>query len=570
MRRIFAWSVRLKPATVGFLVGLSVAITVVVVALTLYKVSVDAIHDDIRADLTRIAEVAASNIDGDLHRTFTSRDQEKTAAYQTAIAPLRKLEKSSDQISYIYTVVEANGGYRFVLDPTPQGDKDGDKIDDKSHIMQLWAQITDTAIDALHQHKAMAEEEPTTEQWGTFISGFAPFFDSKGKFVGIVGVDLDAKNFAARLAGVRRALAISLALGMMLSLAIGLLGGFAQRSALQSRREILERQREIAHAKNLLEEQHHQLQGAMASEQAAREQQRVASQRFQLLFNEMPVACFTFDGNGTIREWNDRFEALFGIEVENLFLQEVYKLFPDLGLPIMGVIGGEPIHDLEWKFQRKDGTELTLLTDAFSFEIGEEQVGGIGSILNITYRKMLELKVAEQLALMQELSVTDALTGVRNRRALEAEAERFFKLAQRNGEPLSLLMMDVDKFKSYNDTFGHQAGDEVLKTVAKLLTKAARECDLVARYGGEEFCVILPSTDAHGAVLAAERFRAAIEAFAWSQRPVTASFGASTVHEHLNPEELLKDADLALYAAKEAGRNRTMHRDNLGEIPKAA
>lgn len=563
MRRIFAWSVRLKPATVGFLVGLSVAITVVVVALTLYKVSVDAIHDDIRGDLTRIAEVAASNIDGDLHRTFTSRDQEKTAAYQAAIAPLKKLEESSDQISYIYTVVEAKGGYRFVLDPTPQGDKDGDKVDDKSHIMQLWAQVTDTAIDALHQHKAMAEEEPTTELWGTFISGFAPFKDSKGNFVGIVGVDLDAKNFAARLAGVRRALGVSLVLGMLLSVAIGLLGGFAQFSALHSRQE-------IAQAKTELEEQHERLQEAMASEQIAKEQLRAASHRFQLLFNEMPVACFTFDGSGVIREWNEQFESLFGIEVKDLFMQEVYKIFPDLGPRIMGVVGGQPLHDFEWTFTRKDGSVLTLLSNAFSFEIDSYQVGGIGSILDITDRKELEMKLAEQLVLLQELSVTDGLTGVRNRRALEAELNRFYKLAKRNSEQISILMMDVDKFKSYNDTFGHLAGDEVLKTIAKILTQTARECDLVARYGGEEFCVILPATDPDGAILAAERFRAAIEAHPWVERPVTASFGVATLSGHSNHEELLRDADLALYAAKEAGRNRVFHRNALGELPKAA
>jgi diguanylate cyclase (GGDEF)-like protein len=118
-------------------------------------------------------------------------------------------------------------------------------------------------------------------------------------------------------------------------------------------------------------------------------------------------------------------------------------------------------------------------------------------------------------------------------------------------------MVDVDKFKHYNDSFGHPAGDEVLKTVGRLLNVNARDTDMAARFGGEEFAILLPHTDSQGALTVAERFRAAVEAGPWPQSAVTASFGVCTVLPGMrDPSELVDGADKALYAAKSGGRNR--------------
>ncbi len=167
---------------------------------------------------------------------------------------------------------------------------------------------------------------------------------------------------------------------------------------------------------------------------------------------------------------------------------------------------------------------------------------------------------------MAELAATDPLTGLQNRRAFMKELERHLLLASRTGRSVSLLMADIDRFKGYNDAFGHPAGDTILKTVASILRETARRSDFVARYGGEEFAIGLPDTDREGAVTLAERFRAAIETHAWPDRAITVSFGAATVvpdseGAQVTPvlEDLIAKADKALYRSKAEGRNRVTH-----------
>jgi diguanylate cyclase (GGDEF)-like protein len=162
----------------------------------------------------------------------------------------------------------------------------------------------------------------------------------------------------------------------------------------------------------------------------------------------------------------------------------------------------------------------------------------------------------------------DGLTGVKNRRAFGEKLTQEITRSVRYKTPLSLLLLDVDKFKQYNDTFGHLGGDEVLKTVARLLREHARTTDFVARYGGEEFTLVLPNTNAEGAMIMAEALRVVIESAPWPGHAVTASFGAATYSSKINSEtELIGAADRALYASKENGRNRVTHAHDLSGNP---
>lgn len=167
---------------------------------------------------------------------------------------------------------------------------------------------------------------------------------------------------------------------------------------------------------------------------------------------------------------------------------------------------------------------------------------------------------------LQELATIDGLTGIKNHRSFQEELEKELQISRRSGRPLSLLLLDVDKFKGFNDDFGHPAGDEVLRGVSQILCDVARESDFVARYGGEEFVIVLPETPEHGAFEAAERYRRAIEEHSWPHRQVTASFGISTLSANTeNRAQLIALADSALYESKRKGRNCSTHASSLSQ-----
>lgn len=173
-------------------------------------------------------------------------------------------------------------------------------------------------------------------------------------------------------------------------------------------------------------------------------------------------------------------------------------------------------------------------------------------------------RIEESHVRLQLTANTDALTALLNRRGLEHRLDEEFALATRYLAPLSILVVDVDRFKQYNDSFGHRSGDDALCRLAALLREATREFDVVARYGGEEFVVVLPNTGAPGAVVLAERVRRMVQQAAWPQRQVTVSIGAATQQPGMStPTALFEAADAALYAAKGAGRNRCLHAGSL-------
>lgn len=184
------------------------------------------------------------------------------------------------------------------------------------------------------------------------------------------------------------------------------------------------------------------------------------------------------------------------------------------------------------------------------------------------------LQTLRALNLAQEQAIRDGLTGAFNRRFLDEILFKEVDQARRHKAPLSALMLDIDHFKAFNDTFGHEAGDEVLRAFARSLREQVRTGDVVARYGGEEFSVILPRTTHEEALALAERLRGKVEALHLPEPEfpkgcrVTVSIGAATLPEHASDGEgLLAAADRALYGAKGGGRNRVV---GAGDIPPPA
>jgi len=185
-------------------------------------------------------------------------------------------------------------------------------------------------------------------------------------------------------------------------------------------------------------------------------------------------------------------------------------------------------------------------------------------IVRARVRNHLQLKRYQDM--LERLSVIDGLTGIANRRRFDEALDLEWLRARRQGTKLSLIIIDVDCFKAFNDNYGHAAGDECLKRVAAVLADSvSRPGDLVARYGGEEFVVIMPETDAAGAIVIAETLRRDVlslalpHAFSSAGDVVSVSVGGATVvpaRHTQGHEELVKLADTRLYEAKHAGRNR--------------
>jgi diguanylate cyclase (GGDEF)-like protein len=170
---------------------------------------------------------------------------------------------------------------------------------------------------------------------------------------------------------------------------------------------------------------------------------------------------------------------------------------------------------------------------------------------------LLSMTLSSRMSELQHQSRTDPLTLLGNRRQFDVNLPAEFARAGQNGQPLSLLVIDIDQFKLYNDLHGHAQGDEAVKAVAQALRKHARKPYIACRYGGDEFCAILPGTSEASAAVLAERLRAAVQHSLTGEETVTVSVGyaCQAAGKFESADQLFEAADAALYSAKEQGRN---------------
>jgi diguanylate cyclase (GGDEF)-like protein/PAS domain S-box-containing protein len=288
-----------------------------------------------------------------------------------------------------------------------------------------------------------------------------------------------------------------------------------------------------------------------------------SEQKYRLLFSRVFDAVALFDAEtGRFLDVNDAYQEMVGYSREELLGMSTFDLSaePERSLAARDdlVKNGSARIPVRW-MRRRDGTVFPVELSAGSFEYQGRPV--VCAILrDITER----LQVQDTL---QRLSTTDSLTGTANRRRFDEVLGEEWKRAIRDGGPVSLVMLDIDAFKVFNDTYGHVAGDNCLRQVADVLRNAVRRAgDLVARYGGEEFAALMPGTPIAGAVEVAELVRREVEglgivhAASLTSPVVTVSLGVASAAptECCTPELLVRAADQALYGAKRAGRNRVM------------
>ncbi len=302
------------------------------------------------------------------------------------------------------------------------------------------------------------------------------------------------------------------------------------------------------------------------------------------LMEHLVVPTFVIGANSRVLIWNKACERLTGVRAADVigtaehwrgFYAERRPCLADLVLErrfteisaLYASGGSYGLTDFgvsaeNWCVMPKVGHRLYLAIDAGPiYDESGDLIAVVETLRDITVQKQAQTD-------LEALAARDGLTGLANRRSFDVRLAEETRRALREQLPLSLLMIDVDCFKLYNDTNGHQKGDECLQAVARSIAATLwREADFAARYGGEEFIVVMPNTRLSGAMLIAERLRNSVEG-------LRIPHSASTVSDHVtlsiggivaigrdfNPERLIAAADAALYSAKRGGRNRAVVR----------
>jgi diguanylate cyclase (GGDEF)-like protein/PAS domain S-box-containing protein len=292
---------------------------------------------------------------------------------------------------------------------------------------------------------------------------------------------------------------------------------------------------------------------------------------FQAFMDYSPLVGFMKDDRGRFLYYNRLFAERFAITREEWIGKDDFEIFTrelaeGFRAVDQAVLREGMLRITEETLPGPADTTMHWRTYKYPFEdaSGGHLLAGVS--LDISAEKDAEIALKNSNEALhhanerlRELSVTDSLTGLSNRRGFDEQLQHEFKTAARYRSAFSMLLIDVDDFKSFNDTFGHTEGDEVLRQVASLLLQGARDTDFVYRHGGEEFAVLLPNTTLEAAGLLGQRICRSMASGSWKHRGVTVSVGAAASTGGLpNAAALVRRADLALYEAKAHGKNRTV------------
>jgi diguanylate cyclase (GGDEF)-like protein len=319
----------------------------------------------------------------------------------------------------------------------------------------------------------------------------------------------------------------------------------------------------------------------------AEAESRENSFRLSQILHRIPVATYVIDRNHLITHWNSALEYMTGLSAaEMVGTRDQWRALYRAKRPLLSDLVAEDVP--EWAIAAffDDKSRKSLRTEA-AYEIEDyfpdsaaggrwflctaspltdrsrAVIGAIETLQDITDHKRAEEELRQSEQRYREMSITDSLTKLYNSRHFFRQLVYEVERAARYEIPLSLLLLDIDNFKSYNDTYGHPAGDKVLKALSAVIRKELRGSDTAYRYGGEEFTVIFPDSEGIDALAAAERLRKRFERLVLSPEKgarvtMTVSIGVSQYIRDEEASSFLERADMAMYRAKKQGKNRTL------------
>ncbi|MFN7156690.1 MAG: diguanylate cyclase [Acidovorax sp.] len=306
----------------------------------------------------------------------------------------------------------------------------------------------------------------------------------------------------------------------------------------------------------------------MTHQSEIEDQLRESEQNFRRLFENMQDVYYRTDAQGIVRHVGPGVRRVLGYEpheIEGRTAESYYPQSTDRDAFKAAILEKGEVSDFPGQMVRRDGTVIDISISSHALYDHAGNFAGVEGIYrDVTQRKNLERE-------LQRLATTDMLTGMANRRAFLECAESVYEHSRSNGEPLTLLMLDLDHFKSINDRFGHLEGDRALVAFAQAVKSQLRASDVVGRLGGEEFGVLLPLTSMDEGLEVAKRILHSIRALRLSDDAghaygITASLGMSTFRQSdRSLRDMLDRADQALYQAKHQGRDRIASQEPLGE-----
>ncbi|MGR3318848.1 MAG: diguanylate cyclase [Candidatus Anammoxibacter sp.] len=299
---------------------------------------------------------------------------------------------------------------------------------------------------------------------------------------------------------------------------------------------------------------------------------------FDKIFEMINIGVVVLDKDMNVCHWNPWMETHSGVDADEIIGSSVLRYFPNLDSPrflknVKSVVTfgnlsffSQKLHRYLFPFKPDTsfGSDFEYMQQ--SCTMGPMRDGNNGDIGIVNHVYIIVQDVTELVGYekkLLELNTKDGLTGIYNRRFMDARLKEEFGRQKRYSRPLSFILFDIDFFKKVNDNYGHQCGDFVLQSLAARVSSVIRNVDFFARYGGEEFCCLVPETAIQSCAILAEKIRLVISekefTFENVSLPVTISLGISEILNGVDsPADLIKKADEALYKAKQSGRNRAV------------